>query len=359
MRRLSLVAVFLVVLSGCTAPVLPADDVTTQPASPTDTTTVEPASPSQPSTTETPASTTTPAVTPAAGYGPWGSEPVVVAVEGPNDDRDYASFVREAAAYWETNDARYLGYEVDFEVVADAENPDIIVQFSGTVPDCGGQADAVGCAPYITDSRQIDRPETIYVKTGFSDDSTVEIVAHEFGHSLGLVHGDEPEELMNASGILYTLPLTDAIEKSFPWDDPNFTVHIDDSNAKDPEKAREQVQHALDYYEAGAPGMPDNISFTFVDDPEDAEIRVSFSDSSPCREGAASCSSVSGFDPDGDEALETYNHFRVVLVDLDTEAVGWHTGYWMAHFFGAEDDADKPDPFRNASYYDRRDEWWE
>ncbi|WP_396611398.1 matrixin family metalloprotease [Haloferax sp. S1W] len=357
MRRFSLVVALLVVFAGCTAPAIPENGTTTPSSHPTsgESTPVRTTSPMT-----TPSSATTTAEpTPASGFGPWGDDPVVIAVEGPSDGRDYAPLVREATDFWETNDGKYLGYEVEFEVVPNADNPDIVVQFSESIPDCGDQSDAVGCAPYVTDARQIDRPETIYIKTGFSDDSTVEIIEHEFGHSLGLAHGDEPDELMNATGILYTLPLTNATEKAFPWDDANFTVYIDESGAKNPEKAREQVQHALDYYEAGAPGMPDNISFTRVENPEDAEIRISFSDTSPCAEDAASCSSVSGYDPDGDRALETYDHFRVVLVDLDTDAVGWHVGYWMAHYFGAEDDADKPDPFQNASYSDRRSEWWE
>ena len=48
----------------------------------------------------------------------------------------------------------------------------------------------------------------------------------------------------------------------------------------------------------------------------------------------------------------------VTVDDLDTDAVGWHVGYWLAYAFGAEADADKPPPFRDASYRERRGEWW-
>ena len=55
-------------------------------------------------------------------------------------------------------------------------------------------------------------------------------------------------------------------------------------------------------------------------------------------------------DPDQDIDLDD--------LDLDTDAVAWHTGYWLAYGLGAEDDSEKPSPFRNASYEERRSEWW-
>ncbi|AFK19600.1 matrixin [Haloferax mediterranei ATCC 33500] len=370
MRGFPIFVVFLVVLAGCTAPVTPNEDggtVTT--SSPTTPVTETPPDNVTPETTPTtpkagltstlePTPESTATATPASGFGPWGSEPVVIAVEAPNDGRNYTSMVNEATTFWEANDARYLGSEIDYEVDADARNPDLVVRFSDDIPECSGQVDAVGCAPYITDERQIDRPTTAYIRTGFGDDSTVEIIEHELGHTLGLTHGDEPAELMNATGILHTLPRTNATEKAFPWDDPNFTVYVNDTGAADPNAARDQVRHAFDYYADGAPGMPDNLTFTYVDDPESADVKISFTETSSCVAGATSCAAASGYDPDGDKALETYDTLRVVLVDLDTDAVGWHVGYWTAHYLGAEDDEDKPDPFQNATYSEQRSEWW-
>ena len=90
-----------------------------------------------------------------------------------------------------------------------------------------------------------------------------------------------------------------------------------------------------------------------------ADVVVRSVETSPCGEGAASCGATTGPDPDGDGAIETYSRLRISLVDLDTDAVAWHVGYWLAYGFGAEDDAEKPPPFRDASYEDRRSEWWE
>jgi hypothetical protein len=68
---------------------------------------------------------------------------------------------------------------------------------------------------------------------------------------------------------------------------------------------------------------------------------------------------VRGADPDGVGALERYAELRITLSDVGTDAVGWHVGYWLGYGFGFEADADWPAPFRDASYDDRRSEWWE
>jgi hypothetical protein len=291
---------------------------------------------------------------------PWGTDPIVVGVsDAAGTDREWTPLVREAAAYWEERAERFAGYAVDYDVRPDASNPDLIVEFVETVPECDGADDAAGCAPLIDDSRQIDRPETVSVRTEFSDDSTVLVIEHELGHTLGLRHDDAPADVMASRSVLYTEPLPDADERAFAWDDGNFTVYIDDRNASDPDAFGRQVRHALQYYEDDPPGMPTNLSFTVVENATDAEIVVRPVETSPCGEGAASCGRTAGWDPDGDGAIETYSQLSISLVDLDTDAVGWHVGYWMAYAFGAEDDAEKPPPFRDASYEEVRSEWWE
>lgn len=293
------------------------------------------------------------------GTGPWGERVVVGVRSSAEPGRDYAALVREATEFWEANAEQYTGYPIQYEVRPDAPDPDLVVEFVETVPDCNGVGDAAGCAPVITDSRQIDRPETVYVRGGLSNSSTVLVVEHELGHTLGLGHDDAPADVMAARSVLYTQPRTDAVDRTFPWRNGSFAVYVDDRNASDPDRADEQIAHALDYYEAGAEGMPSNLSFSRVDDPDAAQVVVTFTDSSPCGAGAGSCIETVGPDPDGDGAVETYARIRIVLVSLDTEAVGWHTGYWLAHGLGAEADADKPAPFRNATYRERRSRWWE
>ena len=364
-----LAVALLVVAAGCSSPVGPGGAASSGSASPPSTTTVrstatEAASPTSVTTGSTdpsPDSATSPATpvaTAAPRPSPWGDDPIVVGVAG-DPAREYAPLIRDAARFWEANDRRYLGYEVRFAVRPDAANPDLRVNFTDRVPECGGASDAAGCAPHITDRRQIRRPVPVWIATGLSNESTTRVVEHELGHVLGLGHDDPPGDVMNASSVLYTRPQTDATDRAFPWNDSTFTVYANFSAAENPDAAREQLDRALSYYEEGAPGMPDNLTFRYVDDREAADVVVTFAADDACGDRAASCAGTRGLDPDGDGAVETYTRLRVTLGGISTDAAGWHVGYWLAYALGAEDDADKPPAFRDASPRERRGEWWE
>jgi hypothetical protein len=349
MATRTLVLACLLVLAGCTTPLDPTAGTPT--AVPAD-------GPVSTAGTTPTASTPTdrpPTATPSAN--PWGDEPIVVAVRNEGTrDRDFAALVREATASWEEG-SQYLGFEVEYEVRPDAEDPDLVVAFADGVPDCGNVSDAAGCAPLLTDPRQVDRPETAWVKTGLSDESTVLVTEHELGHTLGLTHDDPPRDVMQARSVLYTEPQPNATERAFPWADADFTVRVDAVNASDPAGAQSQVDHALTYYEDDPPGMPTNLTFERTD--ADAELLIRFGPTTDCRASSGSCIGTYGTDPDGDGAIETYTRVELTLVGLDTEAVGWHVGYWLAHAFGAEADAEKPPPFRDATGRERRSAWWE
>ncbi|MBB6646800.1 matrixin [Halobellus ruber] len=344
----------VVVLAGCAGPALDAPGTAPAPTGVDASTEASGAA----------AATSAPSTPTPTGAGeranPWGSEPVVIAIaDRAGTDREWAPLVREAAAFWEAKSERFAGFPTDYEVRPDAADPDLVIEFVDTVPECDGASDAAGCAPLLTDSRQVDRPETVSVRTGFADGSTVTVIEHELGHTLGLTHDDPPAAVMASRMVLYTEPLPNATEREFAWDDAEFTVYVDAERAGDPAGFREQVRQALEYYEDDPPGMPANLTFTPVDDPEDAEIVVRPVETSPCGSGAASCGGTAGWDPDGDGEVETYSELRVSLVDLDKDAVGWHVGYWLAFAFGAEPDSEKPPPFRDASYEERRSAWWE
>jgi hypothetical protein len=291
-----------------------------------------------------------------AAANPWGG-PVVVAVEGGRSGD--AELVAEAGRYWESVDERHLGFAVDVRVRPDAADPDVVVSFVDVVPDCGNVTDAVGCAPRVTDAGQISRPETVSVARGLRTDSTRLVLKHEFGHLFGLGHDDAPATVMAASSVLYSRPRPNATDRAFPWPDPQFAVHVAVGNRSDAATIRRQVEYALDYYADGAPGAPGNLTFTTVENRSRADVVVVFADESPCGGTApGSCGVTRGPDPDGDGAVESYARLRVTLVGLDADAVGWHVGYWFAHGLGAEADAEKPPPFRDAGYADRRGRWW-
>lgn len=293
---------------------------------------------------------------------PWREAELTVAVDGSADpDRDYEPLVREALDYWEQNADRYAGYPIRFQVVRNAEDPDMTVRFVDAIDACGSEEHTAGCAPVLTSPMQVDRPVDVRVRTEFSDASTVQVLKHEFGHTLGLTHDDEPQSVMAAKSQLTTPPQRDATDRAMPWPNSSLSVYVDEENLSpgDREETFRQVRTALGYYDGGAEGtVPENLSLALTDDPSAADVTISFTESSTCTSGAGSCGSVSGSDPDGDGALETYTHLQIVLVDVDVDATAWHVGYWLGYGMGFEDESEYPPPFVEASYEDRRSEWW-
>ena len=266
----------------------------------------------------------------------WRSEAINVSYGGGEPDRAYAPLVRAAADYWTANSDRYAGYPVRLRVVDADGTADVHVRFVDRVGDCGTHDvdTTVGCAPILTEPGQVDRPVDVRVRTGFTNDSTVAVLKHELGHTLGLSHADEPRAVMRPESRLVTTPDTNATDR--------------------------QVREALAYFDRGAGGtVPETVAFRRIDSREDADVVVTVTNESDCRAGTGSCGTVTGTDPDGDGALERYTRLEIVVVGLDTEAVGWHVGRWLGVGFGLEADAAFPPPLReNATYEDRRSEWW-
>jgi hypothetical protein len=360
----------LLVLAGCAAPAM---ENTPAPAGEAAETATDAGGETQSTptaaagATPTPATTSAPAPAPSATAtaapaerNPWGSDPIVVGIENRDAEaRNYVPVVHRATAYWEEHAERYAGFEVDYTVDPTAESPDVIVTFVDDVPRCGVTEDAAGCAPYIRRADQISRPERVFVRTGLADESTALVLEHELGHTLGLGHDDAPQGVMRAKSVLRTTPRPNATDRAFPWTDSTFEVYVDDGGVESPERVREQVRHATAYYERGADGtVPTNLSFAVVDDPDEADVVVEFAEESPCGKGSGSCFTTVGPDPDGDDAIETYSKLRVVVVDLEPDAVGWHVGNWLAYGLGMEAAGERPAPFREAGYRERRGEWW-
>ena len=292
---------------------------------------------------------------------PWGTEQLTVAINNTaNESRDFGPLVAESLDFWANNSTRYAGYGIDFELDPNASDPDLVIEFVDSIEECANVTNPAGCAPYVTADGGVSRPVTVEVVGSYTNNSTRLILKHELGHVLGLNHSMEPQSVMAPTSQLETLPQINATERRLPWNDSNFSVYLD-ANGTDRSEVRDQLDRALDYYAAGANGtVPENVSYEFVDNRTDAEVVVEFGDDLPCRTGnRGSCGQVHGVDPDGDGALERYDRLRVTISDIDAEAVGWHVGYWLGYGFGFEDESDWPEPFRDASYDDRRSEWWE
>ena len=297
-----------------------------------------------------------------AGYAgdpdnPYGDRNLTVAVTATDSERSFGPLVREAFGYWETHDQRYLNYSVNVTLVANESDPDVRVSFVPRIDRCGEVANAAGCAPEITDRAQTGDTVEVRALDNLSANSTVRVLEHEFGHALGLGHGDPPRKLMATHTTLTSLPKPNASERALAWNDSTLTVYLtDDVSAAE----REQIGHALDYYERGADGsVPENVSFRVVEHFENADVVIRPAERSPCASERGSCGSVFGSDSDGDGALEQYRRLEITYTDLDTGTVGWHVARWLGLGFGIENESGYPPILREGTSYDeRRSDWW-
>ena len=342
----------LVLLAGCAAPIAPDAD------QPFDGGTDEAIG------TETATGTVAATGTRVVATDPYGGRTLVVGIEnGANESRDYAPLVRRALDYWEANASRYAGYDVSYRLDPDASDPDFVVSVVDRIDDCGSEEDhSAGCAPYVTRPEQFSPPVRVRVVDGLSDESTVLVLVHEFGHTLGLGHDDEPQSVMRAERRLATLPRTDAVDRPFAWADYALSVHVDvEDDAGDRAVVERQVTETLAYFDRGAEGtVPENVSFVRTSNRSSADVAVQIGGSNPCDRDTGSCRRLRGIDPDADGRLETYDRLEVYVFGIDPEAVGWHIGRHLGYALGLTDDPEYPEPLRSsASYDERRSDWWE
>lgn len=358
MRWRVLLVCGLLVLAGCSSAQPDATTTTTQ-------TTTETATQITTETTETSTPTTSTAVT------PFGDETITVGVTNyANQSRNVTALVADSLDYWNAHANDYGEYPATYVLAPNASNPDIEVRFVEFIAECGANTsteDTLGCADVIERGMTVEETSVVRIRAGYTDESTVETLIHEFGHTRGIGHGEPPEAYMAAAGNATHLPVTDAVNQTYPWREQNLTVFLDveddGHSEREEDEIREQVGHALAYYEDGANGWRDrtpNFSMTANESSADIVIRVRAESGTLAGERVedSSLGTNWGKSVDADDHLEYYTNATVVVAGIDEDHVGWHVGYWLAVSFGASDD-DWPEHFPDADSTERASDWWE
>jgi len=291
---------------------------------------------------------------------PWPGSPTVVALDAAATDRPVEPLVESALSYWDEADEAYGNYTTSFAFRPDAPDPDILVRFVPSVDDCGHASDDgfIGCAPVLTDRQPASgRPTLVRIQTGYTNESTLFALRHEFGHVFGLEHGEGPGSLMTAeTSRLERLARPNVTERALTWQSGRIRVFVDRSglpgNATTVDR---QLSAAFDYYRDGANGtVPATLSIARVDDREAADVVVTGTSMD-----AASNASLFGADTDADPALEYYTEQTIrVSTTIDPETLGWHVGYWVGDSLtAAENPTELPPPFDDPAVDPRRN-WW-
>lgn len=348
----------LLVLAGCSGVVQERDSTATPSATTGTSATAEEA------TDRTTTGTT------ATLENPWRADEIVVATanRASNQSRNIDPLVNETLDYWNEHAGQYGDYDVRFISRPNTQSEaDVVVTLVDEITDCGIETDVeevVGCAPRLTADSLAGPQETVEIEAGYTNESTVETMHHEFGHVLGLRHGVEPLTVMSESSQAEPWPQPDARNRVHPWRNDTVGVYVNSSGLEsgyEQSKVLNNLEHVFEYVNTGAEStVAENVTVVETSNREDAEIVVQFPPEFECQGEvveSGSCGSVYGMDVDGDQALEYYTEAEI-SVSVHRETNAWHVGKWLLHALGVEE-SELPAVFRSADYGVRSGNWWE
>lgn len=321
--------VLILLLAGCSGSGGPSGN---SEAAQTAAQTTESEAATEPTTTASP-TTTQGTSTPEPVDNPWGKSPIVVGIRNDANSENYTAQVIAAVEYWNTEGQEYATWNPEFEVEPDADDPDIVVEFKPGIEKCGVDhpGTVVGCARVLSASSHPSNPEIVEIKTGEDSDDMQVTLRHEFGHILGLYHGDEPIDIMG--------------EEVEPFWEKNplgpYKVYVEFAGSWGAQRSsKQQIQHALDYYESGAEGwLAENVSFEMTDNRYEADLIIVVK---------------KGSDP---KSTVNFRTNTITLEGLIPTRQGWHVGYWLGYLFGASDVEELPPAF-DEPQLDDRENWW-
>lgn len=341
MDRVLVAVVVCVLVAGCSGA---APDGTPTPAV-TETET--------PTPTETATPTDTPIETEAYTRppdNPWEADPITVAIyRNDASDRNFEPLLRQALDFWENeSEAGRVGYELNFTIVNDSAEADIIVGFVGEIPQCGDTDEQIaGCADSIRWGEDAPTPTVVQTAVGYNDSATVTVLKHEFGHTLGYSHSEaDIYDFMVESQLLGRLDQPDVDDRAFNWEQDTLYVYAnysEDSTRHREGEYERDIQQVVDTYN-DYHNMPEGVRLKVTQNASKADITIHFRDSLEDADKYTAYYTYVDLDYDGEPNY--YTSYAIYIGDVDSQYVEEAVGYYVGYSVYANETTDLPQEYR-------------